>query len=248
MDLKEASQFSAGEELEHWWIKTRFLHLEAALQGYVPTHGVRADILEIGCGTGVNLQYLRARSPSRSRVGKLTGVDVALPDGFTTRWATPSDRFENSLARVEAESADVLLAMDVIEHVDDDTELLKNSLEKIRPGGLVFVTVPAFQLLWSGQDVFLEHRRRYTKRTLGRAGEAAGLETLRLSYVFGHLFVPALVIRRLAGRGHRIGSDLVPTGKALNGLLFAAGKIEAAFRGNPLCGTSVVGAFRKPTP
>src|SRR3546814_19735603 len=70
--------------------------------------------------------------------------------------------------------------MDVLEHVEDDAGLLRTYLDKAPPQAQAVITVPAFQFLWSHHDVFLEHHRRYTLKTLSRVVERAGAVPLRM--------------------------------------------------------------------
>src|SRR3546814_13128694 len=78
--------------------------------------------------------------------------------------------------------------MDVLEHVEDDAGLLRTYLDKAPPQAQAVITVPAFQFLWSHHDVFLEHHRRYTLKTLSRVVERAGAVPLRMHYYYGTIF------------------------------------------------------------
>jgi len=89
----------------------------------------------------------------------------------------------------------LLLMMDVLEHVDDDTGLLREYTDRMAPGGRVLITVPAFQFLWSGHDVFLEHRRRYTLSRIENVARRADLRVLKGRYFFGALFPLVAAIR-----------------------------------------------------
>ena len=70
---------------------------------------------------------------------------------------------------------DLVLMMDVLEHVDDDRGLLRHYAAKVPPGAHFLVTVPAFAFLWSGHDVFLEHKRRYRLVEIEAAMRDAGI-------------------------------------------------------------------------
>jgi len=86
--------------------------------------------------------------------------------------------------------------MDVPEHVDDDICLLREYTDRMPLDDRVLITVPAFQLLWSGHDVFLEHRRRYTLSHIEKVARQAGLRVLKGRYFFGGLF-PLVAVNRL---------------------------------------------------
>ena len=95
--------------------------------------------------------------------------------------------------------SDLVLMMDVLEHVPDDEALVRLYRAKVAPGTVFVVTVPAFQFLWSGHDVFLEHYRRYTLRGIEAVLDRAGLVVERGCYVFGMLF-PLVAAMRLGQR------------------------------------------------
>jgi hypothetical protein len=109
------------------------------------------------------------------------------------------------------EDADLVLLMDVIEHVDDDVGLVRMYAESALPGTRFVVSVPAFSWLWSPHDEFLEHRRRYTLTEALRVLSHAGLSPVAGFYFFAALF-PAVVAQRMWRRlrdGQQIrGSDL----------------------------------------
>jgi hypothetical protein len=88
---------------------------------------------------------------------------------------------------IEAVDADLVLLMDVLEHVDDDLGLLKAYVD-VPSGSRFLMTVPAFQFLWSGHDDFLEHKRRYTLAQFEALARDAGLTVQRGAYFFGAVF------------------------------------------------------------
>jgi hypothetical protein len=96
--------------------------------------------------------------------------------------------------------------MDVLEHVDDDVELLKAYAQKVPVGTRFLVSVPAFQFLWSGHDDFLEHKRRYTLNHLEDVVRRAGLVVRHGAYYFGAVFPIAATVR-LAGKWLRLGAS-----------------------------------------
>ena len=89
---------------------------------------------------------------------------------------------------VDKTTQDLVLMMDVLEHVPDDVALLKEYADTMEKGGRVLITVPAFQFLWSGHDVFLEHYRRYTIEMMEKTIRDAGLTPVKSRYFFGLLF------------------------------------------------------------
>lgn len=93
----------------------------------------------------------------------------------------------------------LILMMDVLEHVDDPVALLASYVASLPHGGAVFVTVPAFQWLWSGHDVFLEHKRRYILQEIESMVKSVGLNVIYGRYLFGLLF-PLVIGLRLKDR------------------------------------------------
>jgi SAM-dependent methyltransferase len=94
---------------------------------------------------------------------------------------------------------DLISAMEVIEHVEDDGALLADIKRVLKPGGLLYVTVPAFQFLWGPADVFAHHYRRYDRGALVRRLQQSGFRPRRVSY-FSCLLFPAVAAIRLARR------------------------------------------------
>ena len=187
------------EDRRHWYFRGRLAVLLDVLARVLPPPPCR--ILEIGCGTGNVLQAVGRfgqavgveRDPGLRAVGRAAGLDIragALPDDLPVPDAW----------------ADAVLLLDVIEHLDDDLESLRAARRALRPGGVMVVTVPAYAWLWSGHDLALGHRRRYTARTLRAVVARAGLRVEHAGY-FNTVLFPAIagvrIAKRLArSRGH----------------------------------------------
>lgn len=140
--------------------------------------------------------------------------------------------------------------MDVLEHVEDDLGLLQAYVSKAPPNCDVFISVPAFQFLWSGHDEFLEHYRRYTVPQVERVVQAAGLEVVSASYGFGAVFPIALVRRqfqKLVSANKAPQSDLKQHSAPVNGMLALLCALERPFQHlNRAAGLSVFCLARKP--
>ncbi len=129
--------------------------------------------------------------------------------------------------------------MDVLEHVDDDVALIRSSMAGACPGAFVLISVPAFQSLFSAHDRFLEHRRRYTIRSLEAAARAAGLEIVTTRYFFA-LVLPLVAALRVWQRNGAAKSSLTVHSRFVNALLTLAHRVELPFfRYNRLGGLSV---------
>jgi SAM-dependent methyltransferase len=177
-------------EGEHWWFvgrRTILLHL---LDRVLGTNGKERRILDLGCGTGTMLQHL-------DRYG--------LAEGLETDEAMVGSCHARGLSRVrlasppplpyDSESFDLITLLDVLEHIEDDRAILREVARALRPGGLLLLTVPAYQLLWGPQDIASEHKRRYRASQVKERIEEAGLEAKRLTYFNTLMFPPVAAIK-----------------------------------------------------
>ena len=123
-------------------------------------------------------------------------------------------------------SFDCVLSLDVIEHVDNDMQILNGLREIVKPGGHLIVTVPAFQLLWSEHDIINQHKRRYRVPQLRRLAEEAGFEVERISYCNTMLYLPVLVMRKGKALLRRIRRD-ERNGEPESDLSFYPGPVNA---------------------
>jgi SAM-dependent methyltransferase len=203
-------------EGSHWWFAGRRRIIESFLKRICEQLGPGGPhILDIGCGTGANLEML-------SKFGAAEGVDVS-----PAALAFCRQRGLQNVRQGEAEhlpyddgSFDLVTALDVVEHLDDDVAGLKEMCRVLRPGGYALLFVPAFMYLWGVQDDISHHRRRYTRATLQQAVRAAGFEIERFTYANITFFGPILLGRLLMrASGFRPASENNLTIGGLNGML-----------------------------
>jgi hypothetical protein len=137
------------------------------------------------------------------------------------------------------EKAELLLFVDVLEHVRDDKSLLMEYLDKANSGGIFVITVPAFKSLWSSHDVYLEHFRRYKLEDLRSLVQSVGLVELHSSYIFGSLFPIVWIIRKIKSkRNGAVNSDLQDNSDFVNRMILLYLTIEKIFPFNKYFGTS----------
>lgn len=183
MDLKELELIGADQE-HHWYYASKSQALRRALGDYQPRH-----ILDVGAGSGFFSRVLLRDTSAQSAVC----VDTGYADDRSERYFDKRLVFSRTIPTAEA---DLVLLMDVLEHVDDDAGLLRDVMSRTAPHARFIVSVPAFSWLWSRHDEFLGHRRRYTRTHLCRVLTAAGLRPLGAFYMFAAIF-PAVAAQRL---------------------------------------------------
>jgi len=192
MKLGFAQQYG-GLQGWHWWFRGRRAILETVLRRELPGEDHR--IASLGCGPAEGLLWLQALAGS---AGRVVGVDLE-----RNHAGTPAANVSCVVGRLESlplrpRGFDAVLALDVLEHLDDDAAGLREAARLVAPGGMLLVTVPALPSLWGRQDVVSEHRRRYTRRTLEATFTLAGLENPRLTH-FNMLLLPPIAVLRWLG-------------------------------------------------
>lgn len=123
-----------------------------------------------------------------------------------------------------ASTFDVAVFCDVLEHIKDDHGTLARVVGSLNQNGVVIITVPAFQSLWSIHDVNHHHFRRYSRREVIRLLEGAGLTLVYASYWNATLF-PVAALMRIVGRS---GESSLGLPRFLNDVLLAIIRIEVA--------------------
>jgi SAM-dependent methyltransferase len=176
----------------HWWFlgrRTLFAREIGALRLPKVAH-----ILDVGTSTGTNLRMLAALG-----YRQVLGLDVSDEAiRFCAEQGFANVRRGDICALPFADgSIDLVLATDIIEHVENDGRGLAEIARVLAPGGHALITVPAFQSLWGPQDEVAHHRRRYRRLALRTAIEAAGLHSLHDFYFNYLLFAPIWLARQI---------------------------------------------------
>lgn len=186
MDLKEADIL--GEDIEsHWYYRSKAKALTAFIDDIPKT-----QILDIGAGSGFFSDHILKNSSATSSIC----VDISYDKEFDMSSGSKTLHFRKSIDKTEA---DLVLLMDVLEHVKDDVGLLREYVAKVPSGANFLISVPAFQWLWSAHDVFLEHERRYTLNQIEDVVKSSGLGIVRGSYFFTAV-LPIAALTRIAQR------------------------------------------------
>src|SRR5262245_60378796 len=182
----------AEAEATHWWFigRRRLFAREIERSGLPPT----SRVLDVGTSTGANLRLLRDRGFQR-----IDGLDFSEEAIRFCREKGLGLVLKGDICQMPFgdESFDLVLATDIIEHVDDDLAALGEIVRVLRPGGKVLITVPAFPMLWGLQDRVAQHKRRYLRRQLVNRVVCAGFSIDACYYFNFLLFLPIWVGRRL---------------------------------------------------
>lgn len=195
-------EIEAEVQRRHWWFRGRRRILAGLLAGLDPPLPRGARVLDVGCGTGANTPVLAAEG--RSVVGLdpsplALGLHQRRVPEAAGRGATRRVRGHAGQLPFADASFDLVVALDVLEHLDDDRAAAAELRRVVRTGGAVVVFVPALRLLWGLQDEVSHHRRRYRRATLRAVVAAGGLKLERITY-FNTLLFPPILAARLAMR------------------------------------------------
>lgn len=195
MDKSLYEQFFQIES-EHWWFRARREIILDQIRRNITSEKDNA-ILDIGCGTGIMLKRLMD-------FGHAQGIDFSEDAVHYSNLRLGCDglvHLDNLMGNpenlpFEKENYDLITLLDVIEHMDNDTDALKKAWRLLKEGGILICTVPAYQFLWSGHDVLNHHKRRYTLKELKEKISASGFSIKKVSY-FNTLLSPIVFLARL---------------------------------------------------
>ena len=234
MDLKEEDILGADIG-RHWYYRSKAAALRRAVRDLAPKR-----LLDVGAGSGFFSRHLLSETTAESALC----VDIGYPADRDDGVAGKPVRYRRDTAPTDC---DLVLMMDVLEHVDDDRWLVRHYADKVPGGAHFLVTVPAFSFLWSGHDVFLEHKRRYRLPEIETTMRDAGLNIIRGSYYFGFVFPLAAAVRLADRNTTQPRSSLKKQGALTNGMLTALCAAELPiFPINRLAGLSCFVLARKP--
>jgi 2-polyprenyl-3-methyl-5-hydroxy-6-metoxy-1,4-benzoquinol methylase len=201
MDLVE-KRVNGAVPLRHPWEDARYHFFKRKIAPLLSLQQ-QLCIYDIGCGDAYFLANLCREFPNIKGVGvdiNFTGQDI-IDIKETYRLPNLSVYRTIDEARQEHHQVDLILLMDVIEHIEHDQHFLSELITPImRPDGtLLFLTVPAYQSLFTRHDVFLKHFRRYDNESLRRTIVSSGLAVCEIGYFFTSL-VPLRVLEKMRDR------------------------------------------------
>lgn len=194
----------------HWWWRAREVILLREISRLeLPD---RARILDVGCGNGLFL-------PRLSEFGEVFGIET---DQSLLSEATPMrDRIRTEplgSAEYEGLKFDLIVALDVLEHIEDDARAAASIAEMLEPDGRCLITVPAMMSLWDVHDEINQHFRRYDRRGL-RELLTPHFEIERMRYFFHGIYVPKRLVAALnLSKKAEVDQTRIP-GEPINSLL-----------------------------
>lgn len=201
-------------EKEHWWFRVRYKLLLMLIRKY-SKNNKELQILDIGCGTGYISKLIAPLGVIFSVDPSEAAMQVCRSQGLKNLYLGTADKLP-----FLDDHFDLVIALDVLEHVKDDKQAVNEIYRVLKPDGILICFVPAFMSLWSEQDDILMHYRRYTRESLGLLFDS-GWKCLKISYFNFFLFPFIFFIRKSKKLfGLRQKNDEVEQVSFLNPLLF----------------------------
>lgn len=194
----EVKAFDLLREAEDsWWYRARGQLVSRLYKKYLPVRKTSrpAQILDVGAGWGGMFEVLHQFGDISAYEPYAPAAEGCRDKGYV-QMEVALDRFEKQGTRFDAAGA-----FDVLEHVEDDADLVRRVSALLPSGGLFVATVPAFQFLWSKHDVTHKHFRRYSRRQAIELFQENGFEVVYASYWNFLLFPLALIVRLLGFTG-----------------------------------------------
>lgn len=220
MDLKETDILGSSIG-NHWYYASK-----AKAMARLLSNSSTSIILDVGAGSGFFSKNLLAKTTA----AVAWCVDISYAKDSDEIHSGKHVHFRRSVDKVDA---DLVLLMDVLEHVDDDIALLTEYVKKVPSGAKFIISVPAFQLLWSDHDVFLEHKRRYRLNQIEDVARKSGLIVESGAYYFGFTFPIAAIIRIIKNifrnPKQQPKSELTQHHPLINGALATLSDLELGF-------------------
>ena len=177
----------------HWWFVVKKIIILEQIKKYF-NKSENSKILDIGCGSGLMLNSL-------NQFGKTYGMDNSVEAvKFSKEIYNGEVRIGNLPTDLpySVKIFDLIIALDVIEHIECDIESLEAINSLLKSDGMAIITVPAYMFLWSSFDDINEHKRRYTLNELKNKLIKANFKIVKISYYNTILFPIIYVIRKMS--------------------------------------------------
>ena len=204
----------------HWWWRARSALVLEVLRRHAPTGGWPV-ILDVGSGDGLFFNDL-------AEFGVATGIE---PDASLVSEATRATGrvlirpFDASFQ--PAAPCNLILFLDVLEHLPDPVAALRHARRLLAPGGTILVTVPAFRMLWTAHDDWNHHRTRYTRTALLSELTEAGLTPVESFYFFSWVAPVKLAVRVAEALSPARPRPATVPAAPINAMLYRLSRLEA---------------------
>ena len=194
----EKSQYDELKKIQntHWWFTGKHHIVMDMYETFCETNA-QDKIFDVGCGMGITLTALHQK-------GEVYGMDFESDAVEYCQMLFDQDYSEEHIKVGSLpynipfqEEFNTIVALDVLEHIEDDVAALSELFKHTKVGGNLLLTVPALMSMWSGNDVLNHHYRRYEYEELKEKIEDAGYEIKKISYYNSYLFLPAYLVRKI---------------------------------------------------
>ena len=230
---QENNPIPLSDDLDWWWYKAKSNLLQDILKNYSEYNFDK--ILEIGPGKGNNIKILN----------KFGDVDVLDKEEFFIEYLKQNfslniSEFYSDLDEIN-KKYDLIVLLDVLEHIDNDKKFMNTLKQYLNPKGIVIVGVPAYSSLWSIHDEKLQHYRRYTWRSLSIT--LANYDIIK-RYGFNFILLPIRYLQiKISNNIHSVEES----SRLVNKVLFSISLIERTLRRlniNPKIGISIYAVLK----
>lgn len=221
MEDREYETMAEVEDRHFWFVGTRGIVRDAFMAAKTPPN---PNVLDMGCGTGGTMKAL-------ADLGRFTGLDVNEKAAQFARQRTGNQVLTGSATDLPfaTDLFDVVLSLDVFEHIEDHDRAVSEVRRVLKPGGLMIATVPCHPALYSEHDRALHHVRRYRRGEFEALLQRNGFTIDRITWTNSLLF-PIAAGHRLVSRGlpakTNASSDAATNLGVLNGVFNAVFKLE----------------------
>ncbi|HHS95400.1 MAG TPA: hypothetical protein ENJ45_02340 [Phaeodactylibacter sp.] len=228
MDLKELE--SGVDPKTHWYYQSKKIPLFRYFRKVAKETGRKITVIDFGSGSGFFAYELWEAFPQH--IEEVLLIDI----GYTEDEIEETKNLPVKKLHYIPEGIDhcIVIMMDVLEHIEDDYAIIEDIKRRVGSESWYFITVPAFQSLWSTHDVYLGHYRRYTIPMLSKLLRHHKCHIAKQYYIFAAIFLPAWFIRRLKRNQKNMeapqSSDMAPLPAPLNFALRAYNSFEMNFR------------------
>lgn len=202
----------------HWWVRGhQLIAKELIKKSLLRQKRENLMILDVGCSGGGIAEFLQ-------QFGKVYGFDISF-DSLLACASSNKTVIQSDATRIPFKENifDVVVLLEVAEHIEDNKSLFKEVQRVCKNRGLVFVMIPAYQFLWGSHDVKYSHKRRYEKRCFSKLVKSCGLKIERSTYMHPQLLIPLFFLRLLDKfRKKEFGKrdDFLTLGPSIDKILF----------------------------